>query len=576
MNRKFAIEKPFKLCFDNLQDDSLDVSSVDSMTMLELITEIDTAIADVGLGDEGMQCIRLWLNALARRQGLSAKKMLVIAIVMNFHVEGGAYIKDIVSLCRCTNMSMLLLQSDIEQLVAEGWLTKSEGVEDHIRYGVTEGLLEAYSANRPFTLRDYKCEDTIQFLSEFSELAGQLNLDEISAKLFGTRFRRLVEANPELPLVKSLGKMQLKDHEQAIMLRLCEDLALAGDAETNIRFGLMFLVPQRALRPIVLSSLTSGSGKLFTLGLVEHPCNDGIRDNTSLSLSKKAVRSLLGDLNLKQKDHKCRSTSIVAHKNIAEKTLFFDEKVKARVDQLANILQDDNFRNIQDQLRGKGLRTGFSCIFYGAPGTGKTETALQLARATGRDIMQVNISDIRSKWVGESEKNIQQLFDDYRRQAKARAVCPILLFNEADAIFNQRNGNTRHAVDKMENAIQNIILQEMEKLEGILIATTNLEGNLDKAFERRFLYKVEFTKPGLDARAHIWQSLMPSLDEPTAQLLAHDFDLSGGQIENVARKTMVDEILYGAEYASAARLREYCEDESFDKKSCRQIGFNAA
>lgn len=90
-------------------------------------------------------------------------------------------------------------------------------------------------------------------------------------------------------------------------------------------------------------------------------------------------------------------------------------------------------------------------------------------------------------WVGESEKNIKGIFDDYKQKVKQSVKAPILLFNEADAIIVKRQVGAERAVEKMENSIQNIILQEIEQLDGILIATTNLAENMDKAFERRFL-----------------------------------------------------------------------------------------
>lgn len=112
-------------------------------------------------------------------------------------------------------------------------------------------------------------------------------------------------------------------------------------------------------------------------------------------------------------------------------------------------------------------------------------------------------------WVGESEKNIKAIFDRYREHVKNSKVAPILLFNEADAVIGKRREGAEKAVDKMENSIQNIILQEMETLDGIMIATTNLEQNMDKAFERRFLYKIKFNKPSVEARMNIWRSMIP-------------------------------------------------------------------
>ncbi len=99
----------------------------------------------------------------------------------------------------------------------------------------------------------------------------------------------------------------------------------------------------------------------------------------------------------------------------------------------------------------------------------------------------------------------------------------------------------------MENSIQNIILQEMEKLDGILIATTNLTTNLDNAFERRFLYKIRFDRPDEKVKEQIWASMLPTLSEEDARELAHGFDFSGGQIENIVRKKEIKFIIDGVD-----------------------------
>ena len=117
------------------------------------------------------------------------------------------------------------------------------------------------------------------------------------------------------------------------------------------------------------------------------------------------------------------------------------------------------------------------------------------------------------------------------------------------------------------------ILQEMEDFEGILIATTNLASNLDKAFERRFLYKIEFVKPDENARKALWQAMMPDLDDESALTLARGYDFSGGQIENVARKAAVDTILYGKEKVDLRQIESYCMGETIGKKPTGRIGF---
>ena len=187
--------------------------------------------------------------------------------------------------------------------------------------------------------------------------------------------------------------------------------------------------------------------------------------------------------------------------------------------------------------------------------------------------MQVNISQIKSCWVGESERNIKRLFDNYRELVKKSDITPILLFNEADAIINKRLEGAQSAVNKMENSIQNIILQEMENLDGILIATTNLAGNMDKAFERRFLYKIKFEKPTLEARMSIWHEMIPALDEDVIRTLASKYDFSGGQIENIARHYTIGNILHGKSDNDIEIITSYCDNERFDTIQCRKIGF---
>ena len=128
------------------------------------------------------------------------------------------------------------------------------------------------------------------------------------------------------------------------------------------------------------------------------------------------------------------------------------------------------------------------------------------------------------------------------------------------------------SVAQTENAIQNIILQELENLNGILIATTNLTENMDNAFERRFLYKIEFKKPDLVVRQSIWRSMIPALNDDDAKEIASRFDFSGGQIENIARKRTVELILSRVE-PSLEKLITFCKEELLTKDTAKKIGF---
>lgn len=220
---------------------------------------------------------------------------------------------------------------------------------------------------------------------------------------------------------------------------------------------------------------------------IEYTNDDGFVDRESFKITDDAKKLLFSELNLSSMRGVRPKGGMLSFEDIKPKQLFYNSKERKQVDELATLLEEEHYQSIRNRLRKTNFRSGFACLFYGAPGTGKTETVLQIARKTGRDLIQVNVSEVKSMWVGESEKNIKGIFDDYKQKVKQSIKAPILLFNEADAIIGKRQVGAERAVEKMENSIQNIILQEIEQLDGILIATTNLAENMDKAFERRFL-----------------------------------------------------------------------------------------
>lgn len=325
-------------------------------------------------------------------------------------------------------------------------------------------------------------------------------------------------------------------------------------------------IPNRVKR-----KFRSHDSELFDKELIENVNEDGMARSDAFKLTDKAKEELLCELNLNKVGKSDRG--LIKADALAEKNLIYNAAERVQIAELSSILSENRFNEVQGRLRSAGMRPGFCCIFYGVPGTGKTETVYQLARQTGRDIMRVDVDKIKSCWVGESEKNIKALFDRYRNICRNSKLAPILLFNEADAVLGVRMEGAARAVDKMENSIQNIILQEMETLEGIMIATTNLTTNLDKAFERRFLYKIRFDKPTIESRAQIWQTMLLGLSDKDAQILAAQFDLSGGEIENIARRHSVNAILSGKEDIDIQEIIDSCKHERISQGSRPRIGF---
>lgn len=296
-------------------------------------------------------------------------------------------------------------------------------------------------------------------------------------------------------------------------------------------------------------------------------------ENLDYELGDKLINNF-GDklylLEIKPRDLK--SLKKIETEKIVKKELFYNPKNIKDIKRLKNILKEENYKSLMDRLAEKGYNKGLTVALFGPPGTGKTETVLQMAKETGRDIIQLDLSSVRSCWVGESEKNIKAVFDSYKKITTK--LKPILLFNEADGILTKRTdgvGNNS-GVEKMENTMQNIILEELEKFEGIFIATTNLVGNFDKALERRFLYKLELCNPDLESREKIIKNQIPDVDDDIIKEMSK-FELSGGQINNISKKIEIDYILYGNK-PTKDNVIDFCNKEKFDNDAKKVMGFH--
>ncbi|MDR3163306.1 MAG: ATP-binding protein [Helicobacteraceae bacterium] len=177
-------------------------------------------------------------------------------------------------------------------------------------------------------------------------------------------------------------------------------------------------------------------------------------------------------------------------------------------------------------------------IFHGYPGTGKTLTAVSMAKTLKKQVISFDCSKILSMFVGESEKNTRRIFDTYRDIVAKSGTEPILLLNEADQFLSSRTVSVSGGAEKMHNQMQNIFLEQIERFDGILIATTNLLENIDPAFSRRFDYKIKFEKPSESQRLEIWKKLMPKnapLEKSLNLEVLAKHQLTGAQIALVVR-----------------------------------------
>ena len=202
-------------------------------------------------------------------------------------------------------------------------------------------------------------------------------------------------------------------------------------------------------------------------------------------------------------------------------------------------------KKVAQRLKAWGIKNRVKSIdariiFYGPAGTGKTMTALSLAKSLKRQVLSFDCSKILSMYVGESEKNVRKIFDTFKELAQKSKSEPVLLLNEADQFLSSRSTGPGSSADKMHNQMQNIFLEQIERFEGILIATTNLLENLDTAFSRRFDYKIGFKKPDFEQRVALWRKILPQgapYDEDFDIERLAEYELTGGQIALVVKNT---------------------------------------
>jgi len=535
--------------------------------------------------DAFVEEIRKEADFLAGQFGITSKQVVLFVIILESSKGMPLDAKELSECLKANYVELLSFDGDIKALVKARLVKRTP-----FGFCVPDEVKDALKLNKAFRRPPVEGLSSLDIMTKLSQLFAGLESREENCREVLAAVDEMVLANPGTSFSRTMD-------EYGILCRdaVPDESSTSGDfdkaypsCERMLFYALCFLYHDREEDSVtwwmLRMCLESSDAQLLQSRYMAE----------QLELQKRAVVTYSGEAGLVDRDHfkiaddvkekilmDCgglpdsgkNMPGVIIPDTIPLKKLYFDPEVDLQVSRLGDLLEENRYHEVEHALKSKGLRPGFTCLFYGAPGTGKTETVYQIAKRTGRGIIMVDVSKLKSMWVGESEKNIKLLFAKYARCVKKMKKAPILLFNEADAIFGIRKSGAESAVDKMENSLQNIILQEMENLRGILIATTNLTENLDKAFERRFLYKIHFQAPSVEAKKKIWNALIPELKDDESGKLAAMFAFSGGQIENISRKRIVQSVLTGKE-PTYEEVEQMCREESLNNKGeQRRIGF---
>jgi SpoVK/Ycf46/Vps4 family AAA+-type ATPase len=526
------------------------------------------------------------LSFLADYFHITKSQALLIAVIFTLNYKGRKVdLDDLNSHFECNPMKLLEYSDDFVELYEKRLLRKNNKSNRH-RQIKLKGADEEFCINElvsekilksepiPEILIDVvKYEDIFTLLEKLYELGEQRDNDEITTRELFEQTQSIIDENIHFELIERTRFLGTSIEEKYLFLYVVWKF-LEGDKDPWVERTFKGIYDRPNERFTQIQRFLTKENNLIKEDWLEIE-DAAFFDDAKMKLTEKAL-DLLSDCDIKlfNKDlDKKKKENVILPDSVPFRELIYSDEEAHQLDLLKTLLVEENFKNTQERLVEKALPKGVTVLLHGAPGTGKTESVLQIAKATNREIMKVDISASRSMWFGESEKIIKQVFKDYKSYAKGLQATPILFFNEADAIIAKRKEVNTSNVSDTENRIQNILLEEIENFEGILIATTNLANNMDNAFERRFLFKVEFKKPSVSAKSQIWKSKLPHLSNDDCELLASQFDFSGGQIDNIVRKNEINEIIHGNK-VDVKTLFEFCKEETLSNQFSRnQIGF---
>ena len=399
------------------------------LRLMEMITE---KAANKRLSDEFFEQVLPLSTHLGNLLGLTPQQAVLYSIFIDNYNDNMIGLNDIQQQTGARMTRLAQLQDDIDAIERKRFIRRSGGLgymaNGGVHYNVPIESIKALRDNKAYSPKPLANLPFGAFVREVDKCVGmRYDLGE-PYELLAIDLDELVKNNMHLKICKALTelqeKLELVEANWVLLVVLC---VFELCHEENMSLSRLRNIFEDDMLKIIQVSFDSEANVLLQAGLVEFGCNNGMVDRNILVLSRKAKNMLLSER--RRRGRNTGVGSLKDSKRITTKSLFYEDGVKQQVDRLNDMLTKSSFKDICKRLKENKMRRGFTCLFYGAPGTGKTETVLQLAKKTGRSIMQVDLSEIKDKYVGESEKNVKAIFDNYRAAIESEKICPILLFN---------------------------------------------------------------------------------------------------------------------------------------------------
>ncbi|GAX87696.1 conserved hypothetical protein [Lebetimonas natsushimae] len=545
---------------------------------------------------------------------LKDEEIEILRLMLEYYVDGkeDINVKEILFSVYGKDKFKALENIDvIKNLIEEGWIvissigqfkvndmTNLELFNSNISLSISflklieQGSLElVVPENKPYNDHLEFLHDEFLRIEIYEQLANIKNsfsktsssIKRLQSKLIlieNTIKEKVKKTKIDLPVLNFIKENELNEKEEIIFLALLKEEYTNSNENAREMNYLLNLISSDEIERIKNRSLLDENSKLVSEGIIDYDELIGAFGgfNRIYFINEDILKDLIHPRKKHKIEHVVKETLFdFIEPKYSLKDIILDETTQKRLNTLLKQID----KKVLNKLKKWGVKTSndieAKIIFYGYPGTGKTVTALALAKELNKPVLSLDSSKILSMYVGESEKNVRKLFDEYNMVAEKLKTKPVLLLNEADQFLSTRTTASFSSADKMHNQMQNIFLEQIEKFDGILIATTNLLETLDKAFSRRFDIKIEFKKPEFKERVKLWKLKLPKnadYEENFDIKKLASYELTGAQIEVIIKNTALKVAM---RKNSVFKTEDFIEEikkekiNSFDSE--KEIGF---
>jgi SpoVK/Ycf46/Vps4 family AAA+-type ATPase len=433
----------------------------------------------------------------------------------------------------------------LHNLISKGYVvatTKNKFSKTLIKqtFEVDEKVYEALLNNKKERLEFKPAENFTKLLKNINEIYEKRTSGCYDAETMRKRIEQelsLAKKCDELDWLNSFTELTLEDK---ILFLFAAYSHQKNEEQIDLEYHIKQIEDNFTKQKAFRDSIANKTSMLIMNDLLLK-AEDGFVFDEFVGLTEKAIHALFQKESNKAKKKTFSTATILQPEDIFLEELFYNESELSQIKTIEKVLSKEKHQLVVNQLAENGLGKGVSILFNGFSGTGKTATAKRLAKTTNRPLFCVDVEKIANKWIGDSEKNTKKIFDEYYEFSNQCELTPILFFNE-DSIFSKRV-EVGHSSDRTHNSMQNILLEQMEEFSGISIVTSNHAEKLDKAFERRFLYKVEFEKPTKETQYNLLSNAFQNISKETINTVLEEYSFTGGQIYNIKKKYIMQCII---------------------------------